>query len=299
MRRRATRVEFAYSAIERLSRLHSKTIICSLGLLCIFALLTAAVFLRLEDAYVTDLSNRLAPSSPAHLLGTDEMGRDLLARFIAGTRYTILIGLMTTLLAGASGYLADRAARIAPNWIGRPIAVLAYICFLAPSFLLAPRWPNRLLMAGLCVLGILPLFIIGLIVLLFGNLTGGATTLVLGPLWGVGIAYIIRRANHLAKPDSQAGGDNAIRPSAALMASVFAWAVYLQAVLDVLGLGVRPPASSWGSMLIAQGISLWPQAIAILGFLIIGTTAFSLSDMISRARDGNHIPGKREEASQR
>jgi peptide/nickel transport system permease protein len=225
------------------------------------------------------------------------MGRDLFSRFIAGSRYTILTGLMTTLLAGASGYLMGRAACAMPTWIGRLVTVLAYVCFVAPSFLLAPRWPNRLLTTALCLLSVLPLFIIALIVLVLGKLTGWTTALALGPLWGVGIAYVIHRANRQDRPASQAGRDNTVRHLAALMASIFAWAVYLHAVLDVLGLGVQPPAPSWGSMLIAQGVSLWPQAMAILGFLIIGTAAFSFSDIVSRQRDGNHILDKREEVS--
>jgi ABC-type dipeptide/oligopeptide/nickel transport system permease subunit len=69
---------------------------------------------------------------------------------------------------------------------------------------------------------------------------------------------------------------------AALMASVFAWAVCLHAALDVLGLGVQPPEPSWGSMLVVRNISWWPQATAAFGFLTVGVFAFSLSDLASR-----------------
>ncbi|WP_210252896.1 hypothetical protein [Rhizobium sp. ICMP 5592] len=251
----------------------------------------------LQDAYVANLSNRLAPLSPANLLGTDEMGRDSFSRFIAGSKYTILTGLMTTLLAGASGYLMERAAGAGPTWIGRLVTVLGYVCFVAPSFLLTPRRPNRLLTTALCVFSVLPLFIIALIVVVLGKLTGWTTALALGPLWGVGIAYVIHRARRQDKPVSQAGRDNTARHFAALMASIFAWAVYSHAMLDILGLGAQPPTPSWGSMLVAQGVSFWPQAMAILGFLIVGTAAFSFSDIVSRGGDENHILDKREEIS--
>ena len=68
---------------------------------------------------------------------------------------------------------------------------------------------------------------------------------------------------------------------------MFAWGAYLHAVIDILGLGVEPPEPSWGSMLIAQSASLWPQATAALGFLTIGMVAFLFSDTVSGIRENS------------
>ncbi|MGV1989513.1 hypothetical protein ACQZ5N_23125 [Agrobacterium sp. 22-221-1] len=246
-----------------------RTMSCVAGAAFIFAMLMIALLLPLQSAYVVNLDHRLVPASSAHLFGTDELGRDILSRFLAGSRYTLLTGFTTTLLACASGYLMGAGVRIAPKWFGRPIVLLAYVCFVIPSFLLAPRWPNRLLTTALCTIAILPLFIISLIVIAGAGLTGWANCFVLGPLWGVAIAYVFQR-------DTSPGA------AAALTISVFAWAVVSHAELDILGLGVSPPEPSWGSMLVAQSQSWGAQVASALSFLMIAIFAFSSSDIISR-----------------
>ncbi|MGV1755867.1 hypothetical protein ACQZ6F_09875 [Rhizobium sp. A22-96] len=241
--------------------------------------------LPLQDAYVVKLDIRLMPASPTHLLGTDELGRDFFSRFVAGSEYTVLTGLMTTLLAGVSGWLLRRAAQAAPIRFGRLVVILAHICFIAPSFLLAPRWLGRLLMIVLSLFSALPLFIITLIVIGFGKLSGVAASFALGPLFGVGIAYIISRDDCLSSLASEADGRSQFLRLVALTAPVFAWSAYFLAILDILGLGVQPPRSSWGNMLGAQSISSWPQAAAGLGFLVIGMTAFTFSNAIARGQN--------------
>ena len=246
-----------------------RTVFCFSGSAFILTMLVIALLLPLQNAYVVNLGNRLVPPSPIYLFGTDELGRDLFSRFLAGSKYTILTGFMTTLLAGASGYLMGHGARAAPKWCGRLVSVLAYACFVVPSFLLTPRWPNRLLTTALCIVAFLPLFIIALIAVAVAKFTGWTTSLALGPLLGIGIAYVFYR-------------DNSLQDVAALMASVFAWAVCLHGALDVLGLGVQPPGSSWGIMFVAQNKSWWPQVAAALSFLTAGAAAFSFSDMVAQ-----------------
>lgn len=255
-----------------------------LGFLCVLALLGAALALPLQDAYISKPGDRLIPASAIHPLGTDELGRDLFSRFIVGTQYTVLAALLTTLLAGMSGWLVALAIRVAPVWFNSLIAILARICFIFPSFLLAPSWPNRLLMTVFSLLPLLPLFIITLLLIVAGNLTGLTTSFVLGPLFGVGIAYIISLTDRPNTPVARAVERHSFRQLIALTAPVFAWSAYFQTMLDILGLGVQPPQPSWGSVLGAQSISLWPQAAAGLGFLVIGMTAFAFSDALAHGR---------------
>ncbi|UXT66081.1 hypothetical protein FY133_10990 [Agrobacterium tumefaciens] len=224
-----------------------RTMSCVAGAAFIFAMLMIALLVPLQSAYVVNLDHRLVPANSAYLFGTDEMGRDMLSRFLAGGKYTILTGFTTTLLACASGYLMGAGVRIAPKWFGRPIVLLAYVCFVIPSFLLAPRWPNRLL-----TIAILPLFIISLIVIAGAGLTGWANCFVLGPLWGVAIAYVFQRGT---SPGA----------TAALTISVVAWAVVSHAVLDILGLGVSPPEPSWevcSSLKVSHGAPKWHPHLA-------------------------------------
>lgn len=258
----------------------------ALGALCILVSFVAAGALSLPDAYALNPGNRLAPSGLNHLLGTDDLGRDLFSRFVAGTRYTILTGLMTTFLAVASGCLMGHAALTGPRGFGRAIVILAYACFVAPSVVLAPSWRNRWLTLALCALGILPLFLFALIAVAMGNLTGWTSAFALGPLFGVGIAYAACRVDSAHKSASVPKRSKVSRHQLSVQAtSVFAWSVYLHAVLDNLGLGVQPPEPSWGNMLTAQSASWSPNALAILGLLAIGITSFSFGDMLSKPEE--------------
>src|SRR5205809_723715 len=100
------------------------------ALFALAIIVTAAAHTSL-DPYQLNFAERLAPPTFAHPLGTDELGRDLLARFIAGTRYTLLTGLTTALIAAVLGWLATLAAsRVAA--FGRLVVVLAYAGFVLP-----------------------------------------------------------------------------------------------------------------------------------------------------------------------
>ncbi|MDH0616687.1 MULTISPECIES: hypothetical protein [unclassified Agrobacterium] len=90
-----------------------RTMSCVAGAAFIFAMLMIALLLPLQSTYVLD--HRFVLANSAHLFGTDEMERDMLSRFLAGGKYTILTGFTTTLLACASGYLMGAGVRIAPN----------------------------------------------------------------------------------------------------------------------------------------------------------------------------------------
>lgn len=73
-----------------------RTMSCVAGAAFILAMLMIALLVPLQSAYVVNLDHRLVPANSAYLFGTDEMGRDMLSRFLAGGKYTILTGFTTT-----------------------------------------------------------------------------------------------------------------------------------------------------------------------------------------------------------
>ena len=168
--------------------------------------------------------------------------------------------------------------------------ILGYVCFVLPSFLLSLSWKGRLLTAALCAIGLLPAVLLAVALMAVGDLWGWAGSVPLGLLFGVGVAYSLYKAERVPMPPSARHGVGSLRPLGAVMTSVFVWAVYAQALLDTLGLGVRPPEPSWGTMLMAQSASWWPNVIASLGLAIIGLTAFATGDLLSR-------PAKRRAAA--
>ena len=84
----------------------------AIGILIVAVVAAAALVgnaLVPQDPFVQDLGNRLVPpfwmegTQPAHLLGTDQLGRDYLARLVYGARISLLIGIMTVITSGLIG----------------------------------------------------------------------------------------------------------------------------------------------------------------------------------------------------
>jgi peptide/nickel transport system permease protein len=110
------------------------------------ALLTAALIVvsafglgGLESvAAQRDLEQRLLPPGAAgHVLGTDGLGRDALARVVAGARYTFGIAALATLIAGSIGIGLGMLAVVGPSWLRSAIGRLVDLTIAFPSLVLA------------------------------------------------------------------------------------------------------------------------------------------------------------------
>jgi peptide/nickel transport system permease protein len=257
--------------------MHWKLIAGSFGVLVVLVMLGSEAILPLQDATAIHFINILAPPSQRHFLGTDELGRDLLARFIGGTKYTILTGLVTTLISIALGAPLGLAAHAAPAWLGRFIVILAYVCFVFPRFMLSSSWLSRWLMAVACTLAILPIPVFVVTAVGIWDWVGWVNAFALGSLFAVAVAYTIR-AGYLHEAGSAERIKNWPPQLSALVPSVFFWSVCSHISLDIMGLGVQPPGLSWGSTLIARSGSWWPNIITGLSLVTLGFIAFALSD---------------------
>lgn len=104
-----------------------------LGLAVILALVAVfATALAPADPYATDLPDRLrAPGTAGHLLGTDQLGRDLLSRVLAGFPWSLGIGLVSTVVGAATGTVIGLVAGWSTGW---PRIVLTRLVDLAISF---------------------------------------------------------------------------------------------------------------------------------------------------------------------
>src|ERR1051326_3289609 len=77
--------------------------------------------LRRTDPDALDLGNTVAAASAAHPLGTDESGRDILARLMAGGRVSLAVGTVATAVALLLGTLVGAAAGWRGGWAGAPL----------------------------------------------------------------------------------------------------------------------------------------------------------------------------------
>ena len=99
-----------------------------------------------------------AKSDPAYLLGTDQLGRDILSRIIYGSRITLMVAFMGTVVAGVVGVFLGCISAYYGGWIDAVVMRIADIQLSFPFILLAlfiaaalgPGLGNVILIAGLC-----------------------------------------------------------------------------------------------------------------------------------------------------
>lgn len=223
----------------------------------------------------------LAPPSNTHWLGTDQFSRDVFARLAHGARTSLVIALVATGLAALLGMIIGLAAGAAgPLWGGilrRGIDVA----------LAVPRIVVLLiLLAAVGTLSV-PVFAVVL------GLTGwpAMARLVRGETLRLRQAPYVRAAEALGAPPARVAMRE-ILPGAlppVLVAAAFgtADAILLEAGLSFLGLGIRPPAPSWGGMLLEARdfLGAAPWLLLAPGAALVLTTALAtlLGDNLRRA----------------
>ena len=226
------------------------------------------------DPSAQDLALRLAGPSQTHLFGLDELGRDILARVLAGARISFLVGLTVvsisasigTLLGAVAGYFGG----VADDLISRVIDVL--LAF--PGLLLA--------IALVAVLGpslanvLFALTIIGWV---------GYARLVRGQVLRAREFEYVQAARAAGAKTPRILWKHVIPtaiPTVVVQSTLgMAGAIIGEAALSFLGLGVQPPTPSWGTMLNggrahlldAPHLTIFPGlaiALLVLGFNFLG-----------------------------
>ena len=267
-----------------------------LGVLAAAALFAPVVEAALGlDAEAIDLFNRLAPPSPAHPLGTDELGRDLLLRLLQGGRVSLAVGLSAALAAAAIGTLIGLTAGYLG---GRTDAVLMRI---ADAVIALPLLPLLIVLAAvdLTKIGIAPSLaqsesasLVRLVVLV--ALVGWPTTarLVRASTLSLRRREFVEAARALGFSQARIALRH-ILPNAAgpiLVAATLAVGnvVLFESVLSFLGLGIRPPTPSWGNMLTgaqeliweAPRLAVWPGMLIFLTVVSVNLLGDALRDRL-------------------
>ncbi|MBR2793393.1 MAG: ABC transporter permease [Solobacterium sp.] len=134
---RANRENTVRSVLTRLFR-ENRMAAVSFAVIILFIL--AAIFAPLLTPYSweeMDLIHRLNPPSAAHLFGTDEAGRDIFTRMLYGSRVSLLVGILPSMVSLAIGSLLGVTAGYYGGWLDAVIMRLADIVLAFPSMLLA------------------------------------------------------------------------------------------------------------------------------------------------------------------
>ncbi|HYN85246.1 MAG TPA: ABC transporter permease [Pyrinomonadaceae bacterium] len=216
------------------------------GLAFIALLVALAMFapqIATHDVAATNLSARYLSPSAQHWFGTDATGRDIFSRVIYGARISLRVGLVVVAVSAVVGTFIGALAGYYGGWVDRVVSGYVFNVFLAfPGLLLAIAMV-AFLGAGLNKL-ILALCIIGWV---------GYARLIRGQVLKVREYDFVQAARALGAGDLRILFvhimPNAVQPLIVQASLGMAGAVLSEAALSFLGLGVPPPAPSWGVML--------------------------------------------------
>ncbi|GAB4389026.1 ABC transporter permease [Albidovulum sp.] len=210
------------------------------------------------------------PPSAAHLIGTDNIGRDLLTRMIYGGRTTIFIATAATILSFTTGAVFGFLAAVLGGWADQLLSRFVDLIMSIPT-----------LISALVVLAVVPVSVPVLIVVM-GLLD---STRVYRLARAVAVDINVMDFVEAAKLRGEGRGwiifreilPNALSPLVSELGLRFIFMVLFVSTLSFLGLGVQPPLADWGGIVkenkdgIVYGIgaALWPAvAIATLAISV-------------------------------
>jgi peptide/nickel transport system permease protein len=256
-------------------------------LLVVILAAVLAPWISPHDPLVVDIRHRLAPpawmtgGTPEHLLGTDQIGRDLLSRVIYGGRVSLIVGVSSVLLSSTIGILLGLAAGYFGGKLDWIIMTVVNVVLTFPFVLLA--------LAGIAVLGpSLPNMIAVLAVAgwpIYTRVIRAETIglkerefVTAGRALGMSHLRIIFRQ---IMP-------NLVSAGVVIATLQVAQVIVLESFLSFLGLGVQPPIPAWGNML-GEGrvymlnswwIAAFPGAAIFVTTLVINLMGNALRDWL-------------------
>jgi ABC-type dipeptide/oligopeptide/nickel transport system permease subunit len=258
--------------------------------LFLLAVVLAVLFAPLIAHYGPDEAENLARykpiGTPGHILGTDQQGRDMLARLLFGGRVSLLVGVVPTLVAGAIGLGLGLTAGFVRGLVDQIIMRCLDVVFAFPMVLLA------IAIAGSMRPGVLTEILAITIVLIpyFARLARTATEGVMpmpfieaaraagGAPMTIMVRYVL---------------PNVFSPVVVYATTLMGLMIVVGSGLSFLGLGVQPPTADWGAM-VAEGRVVLRRAphVTILpgcAILIVSLAFNFLGDGVRDALDPRTI----------
>ena len=251
------------------------------------AIALAAPWLAPQDPTRQSLRGRLAgptlqgPDGHPRLLGTDQLGRDVLSRMIYGARVSLAVGLSAVVIGGLVGASLGIAAGFRRGRVDTVIMTLADAQLAFPFILLAigiiavlgPSFPTLIIVVGLSGwVSYARILRAQVIVLRSREFVEAIHAL------GGSVARIVLR--HVVP--------NVLSTLVVIATLELARAIVLEATLSFLGLGIQPPTPSWGGMIYegreyldsAWWISTFPGLVLMLTSLVVSRTGDWLRDLL-------------------
>lgn len=239
------------NSLVRVAKLIFRSKTGTVGLLIVLGVVFTAIFADIlvpHDPAKNDLSNLLKPpvwlegGTAEHILGTDNLGRDILSRVIIGSRVSLLVGVFSVVVAGIIGLVVGLVA----GYYGGIIDNI--LMRLVDSFLAIPS-----ILFILVVLAVFkPSIMVLIIVIGFTNWINYAR-IVRGEVLSVKEQDFVKASQSIGTKSSKIIKDhilpNILSSFIVISALSVATTIILEASLSFLGLGIQPPDVSWGAML--------------------------------------------------
>ena len=255
------------------------------GLILVVIMVLSAVFATWiipYDPIALDILHRLEPPSSAHIMGTDQLGRDVFSRVVMGGRIALKVALVSISLALGCGLVLGLIAGYGPPWVDRLMIMLfdtvrsfpTIIFALAVVTLVGPSMNTVILVV---IITTIPVY--GRIVRAQAQSIKNNEFILAEQAMGAGMPRIL--FVHILP--------NIIGPLLIIASMDIPAVVTLEAGLSFLGVGIRPPTPSWGSILndgysfirntpwliISGGI---PLILTTLGFTFLGESLRDIFD---------------------
>jgi peptide/nickel transport system permease protein len=227
-----------------------------------------------RDPGEIDVVRRLQSPSWAFPLGTDDLGRDVLARIFSGARISLLVGFVAVGISTLIGIVLGALAGYYGRWVDGVIMRFVDIMLCFPSFFLI-----------LAVIAFLEPSIWNIMIIIGLTSWMGVARLVRAEFLSLRERDFVLAARALGARDSRIIFrhilPNSLSPVLVSATLGVAGAILTESALSFLGIGVQPPTPSWGNMLIAGkqtlGTAWWLSAfpglailITVLGYNLLG-----------------------------
>ena len=237
--------------------------------------------------------DRLQGSSARYLLGTDQLGRDLLSRLIHGARNSLIVGLAATalnvvvavLIGGTSGFIGGKLDLAAQRFVDALMAFPALLLLLTIMSIVGKGLPQIIVVLGI---------------------TGGigASRLIRGAVIGIKENDYFLAAKAVGTPTSQIllrhVLPNIVPPVIIIFSINIGGVIISAAALSFLGFGLPPQIPDWGAMLSSEGrrymemaprLALWPGlclTIVVYSLNMFGDAMRDLLDPRLRGGEGSY-----------
>jgi len=237
------------------------------------------LLLPFDEGYIDVMQRFAPPLSGAHLLGTDELGRDMLARLMMGGRISLTVGFAAMVLSMAIGILVGAVAGYRGGVLGAALMrfVDAVLCF-----------PTIFLLLALAAL--VETSVASIILLIAATAWMDVARIVEGQVRALRERDFAVAAVALGASDARVICrellPNAAAPIVVAATLNVAQAILLESYVSFLGYGIQPPAASWGNMLNNAQIYLTSAPwLAILPGLMITLAVTSFNFLGDGLRD--------------